>query len=427
MPVLNKPRLGNNGGVGRMDFRIIHHHVGARGNVPLPLDPSSPIRDDFAVYYYDADAAALTENLRARIKVGEATLLPYCIGARREKRVFHIANDAYSSSLYPFNSDYDDFTKATYLGQSRLGDSHRAARKVDVDVMPLDEICAPGGNIPAPDYLSIDVEGAELDILRGAARLLGESVIWLRSEMWIHPVYQGAATLEESLGYLKNAGFDLFHMQPYGEYEAEPVTLGMHGAGQTLGAEVDFQRRVRDLTGDADSDRRATLLKLYKLAFMAFMKGGNGLGLHALKQADALGGAFFTAAGDVAPAKFLTFLAEVWIHLGNMTKHLPVLPDLGRFVHERRQREFEYGIATDEATRDALLRADGASRKAFEQRFRGDLEWAHKLMWMRATPLETVFRKHGLVDQARAIEETRKRHCQGFITLFYQLGESPFR
>jgi len=72
-----------------MDFRIIHHHIGARGNVPLPLDGKSPIRKDFAVYYYDADESALTDTLRHLINVGEAKLLPYCLGARRERQLPH--------------------------------------------------------------------------------------------------------------------------------------------------------------------------------------------------------------------------------------------------------------------------------------------------------------------------------------------------
>lgn len=410
-----------------MDFRIIHHHVGARGNVPLPLDVSSPIRDDFAVFYYDADETALTENLRARIKVGEATLLPYCLGAAREKRVFHIANDAYASSLYPFNTKYQDFTKATYLGQARMGDSHAAARRIDVDVVALDDICAPSGTLPGPDFLSIDVEGAEFDIMRGAARALSQSVVWLRSEMWIHSVYEGAATFEESLGYLKSVGFDLFHMEPYGEYEAERMTFGMHGTGQTLGAEVDFQRRVSDLTDPVDGETDSAILKLYKLALFAFLKGGNGLGFHALKQADALGGTFFADPDGNKPARYLAFLSDAWLHLRNMAKHLASPPDMGRFVHERRQRAHDLSVATDAETREGLMRADKAARALIEQSFRGNLEWAQKLVWINATPLEITFKKHGLVEQARAIEQNRKRHCESFIRLFYELGEGPYR
>lgn len=410
-----------------MDFRIIHHHVGARGNVPLPLDTRSPIRRDFAVYYYDADEEALTGALRERIHVGKSNLLPYCLGARSEKRAFHIANDSYSSSLYPFNTKYQDFTKATYLGQSRMGDSHATARQIDVDVVTLDEICAPNGDIPAPDFLSIDVEGAELDIMRGAAGCLRDSVVWLRSEMWIHPVYDGAATMEASLAYLRDAGFDLFHMAPYGEYEADKLTFGMHGLGQTLGAEVDFQKRVPDLVNNTESGRDAAILKLYKLALLAFMQGGNGLGYQALKQADALGGAFFAREDGTKPANYLIFLEEAWIALRNMTKHLPVFPDLGQAMHRKRERFFQYSNAENKETRDRLVSEDREERQAIENTHKKMLARVHKLAWMPATPLETTFKKFGLVDQASEMSAKRKKHCENFVTLFYSLGEGPLR
>lgn len=151
---------------------------------------------------------------------------------------------------------------------------------------------------------------------------------------------------------------------------------------------------------------------------MAFMKGGLALGLQALKQADALGGTFFTDAEGAAPACYLAFLAETWVHLRNMDKHLPIPPNLSRYVYERRQREHDYAAAADENTRQALLRADGESRREFDWKYRGDLEWAHKLMWMNVTPLQTVFKKFGLVDQARTLEQKRRRYCQTFMTLF---------
>lgn len=410
-----------------MDFRLVHHHVGARGNVPLPLDGRSPIRGDFAVYYYDADEEALTDALRARIQVGKSSLLPYCLGAKSEKRAFHIANDAYSSSLYPFNTTYQNFTKATYLGQSRMGASHSTTRQIDVDVVSLDEICAPNGDIPAPDFLSIDVEGAELDIMRGAAGCLRDSVVWLRSEMWIHPVYDGAATMEMSLAYLRDAGFDLFHIDPYGEYEADILTFGMHGLGQTLGAEVDFQKRVADVVSNAESERDATILKLYKLALLAFMNGGNGLGYQALKQADMLRGTFFAKDDGSKPANYLAFLEEAWIALQNMSKHLPVFPDLGQDMHRKRERFFQYTNAENQEIRDGLVSEDREERQAIENNYKKMLARVHKLAWMPATPLETIFKKHGLSDQANEMSAKRKQHCENFVSLFYSLGEGPLR
>lgn len=64
---------------------------------------------------------------------------------------------------------------------------------------------------------------------------------------------------------------------------------------------------------------------------------------------------------------------------------------------------------------------------AFNWKYRGDLEWAHKLMWLNVTLSETISKKFGRVEQVRTLEQNRKRHCQTFVTFFYQLGESAFR
>ena len=411
----------------RMDFRIIHHHIGARGNVPLPLDGKSPIRKDFAVYYYDADESALTDALRDLIKVGEAHLLPYCLGARRERRPFHIANDAYASSLYRLNTDYKEYTKATALGQLTIGKNMGVAREIEVDVVPLDEICGPGLDIPAPDYLSIDAEGAELDVMQGAARTLRDTVVWLRSEMWIHPVYQGARTFNTSLAFLQDAGFDLFHMEPYREYEADRMPLGMHSGGQTLGAEVDFQRRISDLLDEAETDRPTAILKLYKLAFMAILNGGNGLCFNSLKQAQALGGTFFSENGKAPPASYLEFLREVWTHMRNMSEFLPVLPDFSRYIHARRRRRFAYSTSTDGAEKQSLKDEDNAARKEVAEGYRTNLDRVHRLYWSTTSSLEGCCIKFGLRYQAEQIRLKRKLHCETFINEYYRLSESAFR
>ena len=409
-----------------MDFRIIHHHIGARGNVPLPLDGKSPIRKDFAVYYYDADESALTDALRRLINVGEANLLPYCLGARRERRPFHIAHDAYSSSLYRFNTDYSEFTIASYMGQMAIGETMNVAREIKVDVVPLDEICGPGLDIPAPDYLSIDAEGAELDVIQGATRALRDTVVWLRSEMWIHPVYQGARTFSTSLAFLQDAGFDLFHMEPYGEYEADRMTLGMHSMGQTLGAEVDFQRRISDLVKEAETDRPTAILKLYKFAFMAIMNGGNGLCFRSLKQASALGGTFFVENGEAAPASYLEFLREVWAHMRSMSGHLPVLPDFGPYIHARRKRRFDYATSTDEAEKRSLKEEDNVARKEVKEGYGADLDRVHRVYWSATSSLEGCCMKYGLRSQAEKIKQKRKSHCETFIREYYLLSGPAF-
>ena len=60
--------------------------------------------------------------------------------------------------------------------KSSLVPTERATRIIDVDVRPLDDLLGEAGE-PAADVrlIKIDVEGAELHVLRGARRLLAEA------------------------------------------------------------------------------------------------------------------------------------------------------------------------------------------------------------------------------------------------------------
>ena len=308
-----------------------------------------------------------------------------------------------------------------------MGESHAAAREIEVDVVPLDEICGPGHEIPAPDYLSIDAEGAEFDVLHGASRVLEDSVLWLRSEMWMHPVYEGAESFATSFGFIQQAGFELFEIEPYGQYEAERMVLGMHSTGQTLGAEMSFHRRISDLTDAVETDRAAVILKLYKLALLAILYGGNGLCYRALKLAKALGGSFFADVDGTVPTEYLDFLRDLWSHFERMSGYLPELPDFSSYMHARRQRQFTYSNATDENVKLSLVEQDNAARQEVADRFSKDLERLNRLMWSTTTSFEGCLLKYGLVEQAEKVREKRKMHCENFIKKYYLLSGSSFR
>jgi FkbM family methyltransferase len=92
-------------------------------------------------------------------------------------------------------------------GLSRLGapnpDVPHESDHVDVPVTTLDEYCAANG--VTPDWILIDTEGVELDVLRGAVRTIGASrapvVVEMHAPLWDNPE-TGAAirSLSESCG-----------------------------------------------------------------------------------------------------------------------------------------------------------------------------------------------------------------------------------
>ncbi|MBM86657.1 MAG: hypothetical protein CMM47_11630 [Rhodospirillaceae bacterium] len=406
--------VDKSGTVQHSDFRIVHHHVGARGNVLLPLERQSLLRRDFVFFYYDADESALDDQLNVRIKASEQTLLPYCIGAKRENRLFRIATDPYASSLYPLNEDFAEYSKPSYMGQAALGNSHFTEQELEIQVRSLDEICAT--ETPPPDYLSIDAEGAELDILQGAEGVLRSRVVWIRSEMWTHEIYKGSRTLAKSLGYLQSNGFELFSLEPYGEYEAADVVLGMHGGGQVLGAEISFHQRIQDLVKEANTNHDGALLKLYKLATLATMEGGMELCYRALSEADKIGGTFFMDREGNTPAIYLRFLKRLWNLFKAMENSLPKLPNFAPYYHRKRRLEFEEAVGEgNPETLAQRKRERDLIRASVHELLEKEIPIVQRFSQYESVPLEDHLRDFGMVTQADKVKENRQKFCRVFL------------
>lgn len=93
----------------------------------------------------------------------------------------------------------------------------------------LDDLCASEG-IGNPDLLVLDVQGAELLVLRGAERVIANAKC-ICTEINERPLYAGAALLPELDAFLGAHGF-----------HRAATTLTIHGYGDALFVRSDFER-----------------------------------------------------------------------------------------------------------------------------------------------------------------------------------------
>jgi len=83
---------------------------------------------------------------------------------------------------------------------------------MEVPLVTLDEYCRKEA-IDRIDFLKIDVQGAEMLVLRGAEGLLARSAIsLLYLEANFVPLYQGQASFHELLAHLAERGYALFNL-----------------------------------------------------------------------------------------------------------------------------------------------------------------------------------------------------------------------
>jgi FkbM family methyltransferase len=84
--------------------------------------------------------------------------------------------------------------------------------RVEVETTTADAFCAEW-NIPHVDILKLDVQGAELDVLKGAQQLLArQRISIIYSEVILCPTYAGQARLHEYLALLDSHGYDLVNL-----------------------------------------------------------------------------------------------------------------------------------------------------------------------------------------------------------------------
>ncbi len=110
----------------------------------------------------------------------------------------------------------------------RYGDAARARDRIRVEVVTLDDYARAAG-LGRVDVLKLDVQGLELDVLRGAEGLLRAGVSAVLAEAQIATDYRGAANLTAISGYLESLGYGLFQFARVYQLGWEDRTAAVDG------------------------------------------------------------------------------------------------------------------------------------------------------------------------------------------------------
>lgn len=113
----------------------------------------------------------------------------------------HVTRNPYCSSLYPPNQ--------SLVQRLRPGDKRmEVVGTQSLQATTLDRVLGEMG-VPSVDFIKLDTQGSELDILRGAEISLAGGVIGVEVEVQFLPLYQGAALFSEVHAFLSRWGFQL--------------------------------------------------------------------------------------------------------------------------------------------------------------------------------------------------------------------------
>jgi FkbM family methyltransferase len=327
--------------------RIVAHHVGARGfGVAFNCPPR--FAKDLVHIVYEADSACAREMF-AQNKDPNFHILPYCLGARDEIGTLFITKNPYASSnLEPNTRYYDHYCEVVLHGELDgvpventrydviYGNDFSVAETREVEIRAFESLLQKG-KIPdglPPDVLSLDTQGSELAILRGAERSFSDHCLALATEIEFHPMYQNQPLFSDIFDFALAHGFHFAGFTYLQEISSQRRPVGARAKGFLAFGDAVFLRSIDSVTELGRPATEAHLM-LMKLAFIALNFGYLEYALQAFDAAQR-----YDTAGELTVR---LARRDCYRLLGDLRAAVDKLPqqylhtDRDKFVAERRQ------------------------------------------------------------------------------------------
>jgi FkbM family methyltransferase len=282
----------------QFEDRIVAHHVGGRGfgvalNCPPRLDK------DLVHILYEADEVC-ARGMSDENKRDNFHILPYCLGKHEGPGKIFITRNAYASSNYEPSSEYSKYYCELHLDgevdgvmlQNAVydvvyGHDYSVVEVRDVDIRTLDGIMKADSG-PAclpPDFLSLDTQGSELDILEGGQQTFREHCLALATEVEFHPMYKGQPLFSDLFDFALRHCFHFVGFTYLQEISPNRLPLGARAKGILGFGDALFFRNIESVQSIAKS-QNALYLMLLKLAFIALNFGHLEFAMQVVDAAD---------------------------------------------------------------------------------------------------------------------------------------------
>jgi FkbM family methyltransferase len=163
--------------------------------------------DEVQLYGFDPDQEEC-ERLQAIYKDKRVKLVPLGLAKKSGNYTLYRTKEPACSSMYP----PDKFLTENYP-------SLDCAKLINETVFKAESLneWAHANKVQYVDYLKLDTQGSELDILQGSTELL-ESVRIIDLEVEFNPIYQGQPTFSEVDQFLAKKGFMLWNFSTLVHY-----------------------------------------------------------------------------------------------------------------------------------------------------------------------------------------------------------------
>jgi len=223
------------------DLKIRIHHVGGIGSFG-PTEALKNLGDDVEWIIYDADEKSLMAC--DDLKNINHTLINRCLGGTNSKTQFNIMAASTASSMLAPAPSATQYTMLLRHGRALIWGEHACIIKsVEVEVNTLDWL-VDNKIIPPIDFLSIDAQGAELEIIIGASKMVTNSILGIVCEVEFNELYEGQPLFCDIQNHLRDNNFCLCQIYNHQYMNTAPYVRKLMGKGFYIVGEALFLKNI---------------------------------------------------------------------------------------------------------------------------------------------------------------------------------------
>jgi len=252
----------------RGKFQLTALDVGARGGFDTLLTPIADIVDFIGFEPDKVEVKRLEDASLSKEPWASIRYLPLALGNKSDSRLLYVTQSPGCSSL--LQPSVDMYSR---YGREEL---FTVIGTTVVATVPLDD-AAREYSFQDASYLKIDIQGAELEVLKTGHKLLSDSIVAIRSEVEFQQIYKDQPLFRDIDNFLSEQGFHLvdFHqpvtwpLQTSGASLKSPFVIGRDCLGELIHTDALY---FRNLDAFSDSDENAILVCI-KAAMLALAYG----------------------------------------------------------------------------------------------------------------------------------------------------------
>ncbi|MES2266949.1 MAG: FkbM family methyltransferase [Bacteroidota bacterium] len=204
----------------QLPFEICYVDIGASYGLPVKWErfAADPL---LRLIMIEPDKAQADE---LGLRYPQAEILQVGLGDKHERRNIHLTASQSCSSVLEPNLDV--------LRRLNLEKWFTVLGQVSTDLLRFDEVYAEK-NLPAPDFIKIDVQGFEYEVLKGFGSLL-DKILCIELETHLLELYKGQKLFNDIHTLLYSHGFYLRHLEQTGNFNKEAIEFNAYFVRQDV-------------------------------------------------------------------------------------------------------------------------------------------------------------------------------------------------